>query len=311
VRSPAAFVVASGLALAAGMASGQTPVPTDARTPAAGAPVLAVEDSIRQYELPEPVRVRATRVPLVEIIRKAQEGERRKYDGLASLAFTQRVKVTIDFEKPKPYTQCHEIAQRVYYQAPARWREVMLRDEEYVIEADGSRRPKDVEEPGGGRRRGVRVEVGTSDPDDGDDAARSLTQLPDYLERLDRYEFTILHRSVRPDQVVYEIGFEPKSDFEILPEGRMWILTGRYQVVREELRFRRLPLPGILKDVDLVTREWQEIDGRWLQKRITGRARIGLPGFLRAPTAIEVSVSFDQYALNPTLDPALFEASQP
>jgi hypothetical protein len=97
-----------------------------------------------------------------------------------------------------------------------------------------------------------------------------------------------------------------KSDFDLLPAGRMWILTGRYQVVREEIEFRRVPLPGVLRGIDLVTREWQEIDGRWLQKRITGRARLGLPGFLRAPAAIEVAVTFGQYVLNPALDPALF-----
>jgi hypothetical protein len=277
-------------------------------------PVLATEDSIRQYELPEPIRVRATRVPLLEIIRKAQEGERHKYDGLSTLAFTQLVKVTISFEKPKPRTEIHEVVQRIYYQAPSSWREVTLRDEEYEIDADGVRKPlDDTTGPGGKKKRGVRIDVDSDEEErDADrDAGRGLARLPDYLDRLDRYDFEILHRSVRPDQVVYEIGFEPKSDFEILPKGRMWILTGRYQVVREELRFNKLPMPGILKDVDLVTREWQEIDGRWVQKRITGRALIGLPGFLRAPTQIEVSVSFDQYAFNPTLDPALFGNARP
>jgi hypothetical protein len=191
----------------------------------------------------------------------------------------------------------------VYYRAPGHWREVELRQNEFVIEKDGSRHPKDEKKNGGGA---VRVEVGDDEDEGPRDGGRTLSQLPDYLERLDRYDFRILHRSLRPDQVVYEVGFQPKSDFEILPEGRMWILTRGYQIVREELHFKQLPMPGILKSVDLVTREWQEVENRWVEKRVTARAELGLPKLFRAPSSIEVSVTFQDYLFNPVLDPALF-----
>lgn len=267
-----------------------------------GRPVLATEDSLRQFTLPDTVLVQSPRVPLLDIIRKAQEGEKHKFDGVSTLAYTRVVKVLIEFGSPKPRTEVEEEVTRVYYQAPDRWREVELRKSEFVIEKDGSRHPKDEKD-----KDGVNVEVDEGDEDGGGgDGGRTLSQLPDYLERLDRYDFQILHRSLRPDQVVYEIGFQPKSDFEILPDGRMWILTRGYQIVREELHFKRLPLPGILKSVDLVTREWQEVDGHWVEKRITARAELGLPKIFRAPTAFEISVTFDDYVFNPALDPALF-----
>jgi hypothetical protein len=263
-------------------------------------PVLAAEDSIRQYSLPDTVLVRSPRLPILEIIRKARDGEKHKYDGIQSLAYTLVTKVAVVFESPKPRTEITETTYRVYHRAPDQWRSIELRKNEFILEADGTRRPKDE------KKHKMDVELEADDRRDG----RSLTKLPDYLERLDRYDFKILHRSLRPDQVVYEVGFQPKSDFEILPEGRMWVLTKGYQLVREELRFRQLPMPGILKAVDLVTREWQEVDGRWVEKRVTGRAEIGLPKLLRAPKIIEVVVSYHDYVFNPTLDPALFGAAR-
>lgn len=265
-----------------------------------GRPVLATEDSLRQFTLPDTVLVRSPRVPLLDIIRKAQEGEKHKFDGVNTMAYTRVVKVLIEYGSPKPRTEVEEEVTRVYYQAPDRWREVQLRKNEFVIEKDGTRHPKDED------KGGVNVEVGEEEESGAGDGGRTLSRLPDYLERLDRYDFQILHRSLRPDQVVYEIGFQPKSDFEILPNGRMWILTRGYQIVREELHFQRLPMPGILKSVDLVTREWQEVDGRWVEKRITARAEMGLPKIFRAPQAFEIGVMFDDYVFNPTLDPALF-----
>ncbi len=262
-------------------------------------PVLATEDSIRQYELPEPIRVHAERVPLLDIIRKAQQGERHKYDGLATLSYTRIVKISIEFGKPKARTETDETVSRVYFRAPDRLKATEVRHTETVIQPDGTRRPKEKDK----EKDGVQVEVSDGDEEN---TRNGLVDLPDYLERLDHYDFEILHRSVQPDQVVYEIGFHPKSEFDMLPEGRMWILTRGYQIVREELHFAHLPMPGILKDVDLITREWQEVEGRWLLKRISARATLGLPGILRAPKSLEAVVVYGQYVFNPTLDPALF-----
>jgi len=266
--------------------------------PRAGAPpILAAEDSLRVYTLPETTRVRSTRVPLRELIRKAQEGERHKFDGIHTMAFNRTVKVTLEFGGRKPHTECRETTSRVYYRAPDRWREVVLQDAGYKIAADGTREPLEEDDDGP-----VHIQLG----DDFDDVRR-LDEVPEYLERVDQYDFEIVDRHLKPGQVLYEIAFRPRSDFELLPSGRIWLLTGGYQIVREEFEFEHLPMPGILKDVSLVTREWQEIEGHWVEKRITARADIGIVPMLGAPKRIEVALVFDGYRFDPPLEDALFE----
>jgi hypothetical protein len=268
---------------------------------AAAAPILASEDSLRQYTVPETLRVRATRIPLRDLIRKAQEGERRKYEGIQTMAFNRTVKVSIAFGGRKPHVECHEDVSRVYFRRPLDWAEVSLRKTNYDVAPDGARTPRDEDDPNGP----VRVEFG-----DGDSSARRLEEVPAYLQEIDRYDFVILQRHLRRDEVLYEIGFKPRSDFEMLPSGRIWLLTSGYQIVREEFEFSKLPLPGILKSVNLVTREWQEIDGHWVQKRITGRADIGIVPMLGAPKSIEVVVLYDDYKFGLPIDDALFRDAE-
>jgi hypothetical protein len=115
---------------------------------------------------------------------------------------------------------------------------------------------------------------------------------------------------LRPDQVLYEIGFEPKSDFDVLPGGRVWLLTNGYQIVREEYEVKNLPMPWVLKSLGLLTRDWQQIDGRWLPHRIT--ARVGLRsalgfGLVEVPRVVEIVILYDGYKIDSYVDPALFQ----
>ena len=284
------------LAVLACLAAGVWPAPAPA-----GQPIFAREDSLPVYVVPETTRVIARRVGLAEIIRKAQEGERHKYDGISTLAFNRTLKLTLTYSGRKPEKRCLESSARVYYRSPDRWTEAPLRESRYILEADGTRKPWSEEEDDG---VDIRVE-------DGDNSGLWLEDLPAFLEDTEKFSFRILHRSLQRDQVLYEIGFKPRSEFDLLPAGRVWILTGRYQIVREEYEMENLPVPWLLKSVDLLTREWQEVDGRWLPRRVTARVelhtRVGL-GLVRIPNAAEVVVLFDEYRLDPELDPALFES---
>jgi hypothetical protein len=270
-------------------------------SPPAAAPVLATEDSLREYTVPETTRVRATRIPLLELIRKAQEGERRKYDGIQTMAYNRTLKVTLEFGGRKPRTECHENVARVYFRRPNQWAEVTLRTADYDVAPDGTRTPREDDEQSGG----VRVEAG-----DESASARKLEEIPEYLQNIDRFDFNILKRHLRVDEVLYEIGFEPRSDFEMLPSGRIWLLTSGYQIVREEFEFKKLPLPGILKSVKLVTREWQEVEHHWVEKRITARANIGVVPAFGAPKAIEVVLLYDEYKFDLPIEDAVFEGTK-
>lgn len=263
--------------------------------PGTGSPVRvrASEDTLpenRVYEMPE-VKVQEVRVPLLEIIRKAQAGERKKYDGIRTMAFTQSTKVTMSFTGRKRETRCLEKTSRIYFRAPDRWAEAPMRELRYKLDAGGERKPWD--------------------PDDEDDEVnvrdgRRLNELPFYLERLDRFNFRIIDRQYDRQQVLYRIAFEPKSDFGGLPGGTMWLLTNGYQIVHEEFHFKSLPAPWILKSIDLVTREWQQVEGHWVEKRITARAGLGL-NFLGVPQAAEIVVQYDDYKFDLPLEERLFQ----
>lgn len=304
----AALVVAAGLAAGAGGSSRSEAQAAEraVRPRAPGERIFASEDSLRVYVAPETTHVVARRIPLEEIIRKAQYGEQHRYDSLKTLAFNRTIKITLKYGGRKPKTRCIENVARVYFQSPDRWAESTLRDEKYTLGPDGSHEPwKEKGDEEDGEVVEVRVEDG-----EGPNQARRLSQVPPYLEETSKYDFTILNRSIRPDQVLYEIGFEPKSEFDILPGGRLWLLTNGYQIVREEYHLKNLPVPWLLKSVGLLTRDWQEQEGRWVPSRITARAElrsgIGM-GILDVPKTVEAVLVFDQYRFDLPVDPQLFE----
>lgn len=261
--------------------------------------VLAAEDTIpdpgrARYELPE-IPVVDTRVPLREIIRKAQRGERDKYAGLKSMAYNRTFKTVLTFGGRKPRTECEETIQRIFYRAPGEWAAVTLKESRYEVDADG-RRPLPLDD-GDGPRISVR---GGSKRD------RDLASLPFYLERLDNFRFEITHRSVTDRTVLYEVDFEPLSDFNVSPGGKLWLLTPNYQIVREEFRMKNLPFPWIVKNVDLLTREWQQVENRWVERRIAGHVDLGLSFLKDVPRSVEFVLTFDRYEFDPVLDDALF-----
>lgn len=278
--------------------TGEAAAQTRPRPAPSGPPILAQEDTLQVYVVPETTRVEARRIPLAEIIRKAQEGEQHKYDGIATLVFNRTIKLTLVYGGRKQEKHCFENASRVYYRNPDGWVEAPLREDRYILEADGTRKPWEEKEE--------EVDVGVGD---GPESAKRLTEMPAYLEDTDKFDFEILHRSIKPDQVLYEIGFTPRSEFDVLPGGRVWLLTSGYQIVREEYEVKNLPVPWLIKSVGLLTREWQQVGDHWLPRRIT--ARVGLRGWIglgikQVPETAEVVVLYDAYELDPQLDPALF-----
>lgn len=264
--------------------------------PGSGTPIRirATEDTLpesRIFEMPE-IRVEEVRVPLLEIIRKAQEGERRKFEGLSTMAHTEVIKVTMKFGGQKPETRCIESSVRVYFRAPDMVVRVPIRERRFKIDAAGVESPWEEEDDG---EMTIRVENG-----------RRLTDLPFYLQRLDTFTFKILERRNNDRQVLYKIGFEPRSDFDNLPGGTMWLLTGGYQIIHEEFHLKNLPVPWILKSLGLLTREWQQVEGRWVERRVTARAELGL-NFLGVPESAEVVQTYDDYKFDLPIDPRIFE----
>jgi hypothetical protein len=231
-------------------------------------------------------------VSIREVLEKAREGERRKFAGLETLAYTRHVRVVLSFGGKKPRTRVQDLVERVYFRAPDQWVRAAVRDTTWELDAAGVARaiPDDDEEK-------IRLSAGRE----------GLDRIPYYLERLERFRFGDRPRTSLTDStIVYEIEFRPASDFDDVPGGRIWLLTPGYQIVREEFEMNRLPFPWVLRSLDLVTREWAPVEDRWLERRIAGRARLGMNVF-GLPEEAEFVVNFDDYRLNPELDPRLFD----
>lgn len=237
------------------------------------------------------IEVRGDSISIRDVLARAREAELRKFEGLSTLAYTQRVRIVMTFGGKKPRTRVHDRVERVYFRAPDRWVRAAVLDSTWEVGADGT--PRSLKED----EDDVSVSVGRDD----------LTRIPYYLERLERFRFGENPPfSITDSTIVYEISFSPASDFDEMPGGRIWLLTPGYRIVREEFEMSRLPFPWVLKSLDLLTREWAPVGDWWLEKRIAGRARMGL-NFLGLPEETEFVVSFDDYRLNPELDPGLFE----
>lgn len=233
------------------------------------------------------------RVDLRDILRKAVEGERQKYAGLKTLALTRRARIVARYGGKKARTEINEIVRRVFFQAPDHWVEATVLDTTWSVMADGSIRPPDEEDDDD-----TMVEVNR----------RKIEEIPYYLERLDKFRFFqgSIHRT--DSTAVFEIPFEPKSDFDDLPGGRLWLLAPGYQIVREEFILTNLPFKWAVKGLDLLTREWQPVEGRWLEKRITGRVDFtGMVQKIGAPVSVEFVLTYDDYRLNPDLNSSIFD----
>lgn len=245
--------------------------------------------------LADEIVIHGRAIPILEVVRRAQEGERHKYDGLTSLAYTQKIRLTMKYGGRKARTRVQEIVQRVYYRAPDDWITATIQDTTVVVSPSGE----------------IRKE--TEEDDDGDGSVRitvnndgaSIGDVPIYLERLDKFRFQALRASTTDSTTLHEIRFEPMSDFGTLPGGRIWLLAPNYQIVREEYELEHLPYPWIFKKLDFLVREWQPVEGRWVQRRIAARARLGM-NFMSVPEAVEFAMDFTDYRFNPVLDDAIF-----
>ncbi|TPW14513.1 MAG: hypothetical protein FD129_1068 [bacterium] len=260
--------------------------------PGAGRTEILGDSTSPRLEIKE-LTVGGRRVDIREILRKAVDGERRKYAGLETMAFTRSMRIVVRFPGKKARTEIHEIIRRVYFRSPDRWVEATVLDTTWSVMADGSIKP-----PEEGDEDAIMVEVNR----------RNLEEIPYYLERLDKFRFFQgdIHRT--DSTAVFEIPFEPKSDFDELPGGRLWLLAPRYQIVREQFVLTNLPAPWALKKLDLLTREWQPIEDRWLEKRITGRVDLtSVVQKIGGPSSIEFVMTYGDYRLDPELDPSIFD----
>jgi hypothetical protein len=266
--------------------------PAPSPAPAAGArvstgPTLAVEDTLHT-EVPE-VLVRAPRVTLDEILDRVARGEARRDSALHDVAFTATLRVVTPATEKKPAELWEETVARVYKQKPDQVRSVTLRHWE-------KKPPKKQAKDG---------EQDDADMEFSPSTEERIVNFAFRPEARRDFRYRIVGREVLGDHLIYRIAFEPRSLVGDDPGGVVWVDTRDFVIVRQELDFSRSPVPLLLKGIDRVVIERQEVDGHWVLRRMLVRLSltISIPKFGRG---VDLAFAMNDYAINRGIDPAIF-----
>jgi hypothetical protein len=276
--------VPHSLALAALLAT--APATAESVAPSNG-PTLAIEDTMRT-EVPE-VLVRAPRVTLDEILDRVARGEARRDSLLRDVAFTATLRVVRDPDGARAPQLIEERVSRVYRKKPDKVRAVRLRTWQL-------KPPKRV---------GAEISFTSSTEEE-------IVNFAFRPEARRDFRYRIVGRDLLGDHLIYRIAFEPRSLLGATdPGGLVWVDTRDFVIVRQELDVSRSPAPLVIKGVDRVVIERQEVDGHWVLRRMLMRAHFTVP-VPRFGRAFDLAVRFDDYAINQGIDDAVFaKAARP
>ena len=269
-------------------------VPVSAQTskePETQLPVLAVEDTLDltgKFKI-DPLLVRANRLKIGEIVQRCIEREEELQSRIETHVFTQFMKTILHVgghgDEAERLLVLEEV-DRVRLKRPDISEVAPLRHDRYMLE-DGERKEWGEEEDN------VAIAIRFEEFDN----------LPFYLDDKDDYNFEILSREIAGNHVIYEVFLEPKSDFEIAPQGTIWIDTSNFQILREEFDFGdRVPMPLLVKAIGPIIRERERIGDLWVWKRILMRADLRI-GWLRVleedlPDRVEFVLVYKDHKVN-------------
>lgn len=270
--------------------SRSAPAADASSSPAAAAgsgPTLAKEDTLHM-DLP-PVLVHAPRVTLAEILRRVARGEARRESLLTDQTFIATTRVVRNPASPRDTAELlRETVLRIYRKKPGKIRTEQLRDW--------------VSHPESEKHFGTRVEF----------RAGMGERIVNYAFRPGAwrdFDYTIVGRDLVGGHVVYRIGFRPRSLLSTDPSGVVWIDTNEFVILRQEARFERSPMPLLLKAIDRMVVERQQVDGFWVLHRALIRIETTVP-FPRVGRSFDFALSFDHYAINRGLDDRLFAGAK-
>lgn len=242
-------------------------------------PTLATEDTMRT-EVQE-VLVRAPRVTLAEILDRVARGEARRDSLLADESFTVAVRLVRDVRGPTPKL-LQETVWRVFRKRPDKVRSILLR------RRIAPRQKDDV--------------VVTFSPGMGEEIVDFAFQP---RARRD-FRYQIVGRDLVGTHVIYRIAFEPRSLLDPMqPQGLVWIDTNDFVIVREEVSFRKSPIPLVLRGIDRMVVERQRVGGHWVLRRVLLRGEATLP-LPRVGRTFDLGIQFDDYTVNQGLDDRVF-----
>jgi hypothetical protein len=245
-------------------------------------PTLASEDTMHT-QVPQ-VLITAPRVTLDEILNRVARGEARRESLIVDQTFIATARV-VRLGKDKPPTMVEETVARVYKKKPDKVRSVVLR---HWKENEDKKKKMNIE---------VRFSADT------DEEIVNFAFRP--AARRD-FRYNILGRDLVKDHLIYRIAFDPRSPLDpTAPSGLVWVDTNDFVILRQEVSFRRSPVPMFIKGIKRMVVERQRVGDLWVLGRVLLRIETSLP----LPTVgkeFDLSLLFDHYAMNTGLADSLF-----
>jgi hypothetical protein len=273
------------LATALVVAPPSAPSPAAADTPSPG-PTLAREDTM-YTSVPE-VLVKAPRVTLDEILDRIARGERRRDSLLVDQSFVATVRVMHARDDRSPAELLEETVSQVYRRKPDQARTLLLR--------------RTVAKP---EKKDEHIQVSFRS-----DMSEEIVNFAFRPEARRQFRYKIAGRDIVGDHVIYRIRFEPRSLLDpTQPNGLVWVDTNDFVIVRQEIGFDRSPIPLVLKNIERMVIERRRVGDFWVLHRVLMRAHFTVP-LPKIGRRMDVSMQFDQYALNSGLPDSIFSTSR-
>ncbi len=107
-----------------------------------------------------------------------------------------------------------------------------------------------------------------------------------------RYNYTILDRQLVGNNLIYKIGFTPKSRFEALPKGTIWVDYSNWVLRKFEAEMTgAVPYPMFLESVPVYRLSQERFGEFWFPTEVYLRLNLHKVPLLPIPDNIEVRVS--------------------
>ncbi len=238
------------------------------------------------------IRVTAPTIDIEEIIRRATSGERTKLAGHKDMTYTMTIRNIARKKSKKSITYT---VFRVYNDVDGNSRNIRLDSEVRHFKREDAGWVLDEDED----EEKSRVQVSSR----GD----AFSAIPFFLEDTKEFMFTLVSRTLDIDHVIFEIAFEPKSEFKALPAGTVFVDTQRYQIVHEVFHFNENPFPLFLKGINRLSRHWNELPGgEWVWTKLIADVDTRPDPFGFMPYNLSVAVMRDDFRFDQGYDPRLF-----
>ncbi len=127
----------------------------------------------------------------------------------------------------------------------------------------------------------------------------SMEDMPFAPEGAGRYNYTILDRRNVGNSLIYKVRFTPKSQFEALPTGVVWVDYSNWAIRKVEAEMTgTLPYPLFLKSIPAMRFSRQRVGDFWFTTEVYILIHFREVPLLPVPRSVEVRVNMQDIEIN-------------